>query len=199
MREDNELMFSFRSSALEKLGTVSCPDIQCMPDSYQEISPILVSPDVTRSGNEYGVNIPSANSSFPLAEIDNSIIYEIVNGDSICEEETKGIFTPSYKEWESVTKVEDDHIRLSKDWTNLFSMKMEGVIICVLCFKFHKINKSRIREKNSCFFRAKAICKFSNCLEFTFFIRNNPLEYHAEDSIVIVYSIRFSILSTFKR
>ena len=64
---------------------------------------------------------------------------------------------------------------------------MEGVIICVLCFKYHKINKSRGRKQNSCFFRAKAVCKFSNCLEFTFFIRNNPLEYHAVDSIVVEY------------
>ena len=64
---------------------------------------------------------------------------------------------------------------------------MEGVIICVLCFKYHKINKSRSRKQNSCFFRARAVCKFSNCLEFTFFIRNNPLECHAEDSIVVEY------------
>ena len=72
---------------------------------------------MTRSGTEFGVNIPSANSSFPPAEIDNSIINETVIGESICEEETKGNFTLSYKEWESVTKVEDDHIILSKDWT----------------------------------------------------------------------------------
>ena len=120
MRDDSELMFSFRS-ALEKLRTVSCPDIQCQPDSHQEISPILVSPDVTQLGTEFGVNIPSANSIFPPAEIDNGIINEIVIVESICEEETKGNFTLSYGEWESVTKVEDDHIILPKDWTNLFA------------------------------------------------------------------------------
>ena len=98
MREDSELMFSFHSSALEKLRTVSFPDIQCQPDSHQEIIPILVSPYVTQSGTEFGVNIPSANSSFPPAEIDNNIINEIVIGESICEEETKGNFTLSYKE-----------------------------------------------------------------------------------------------------
>ena len=78
-------------------------------------------------------------------------------------------------------------------------MKMEGVIICVLSFKCDKISKSRSRKQNSWLLRAKAICKFSNCLEFTFFIRNNPLEYHAEDSIVIAYiESGFSISRTFK-
>ena len=31
---------------------------------------------------------------------------------------------------------------LSKDWTDLFSMKIEGVIICALCCKYHKIRQN---------------------------------------------------------
>ena len=98
--------------------------------------PIIVFPDVIQTGTVFSVDTPSANSSCPPAEIDNSIINEIVIDESICEEITKRNFTLSSKEWESVSKVENDQIILSKDWTNVFSMKMEGVIICVLCFKY---------------------------------------------------------------
>ena len=78
---------------------------------------------------------------------DSTIINEIIIDGSVSEEETKGNYILSFKGWESVTKMEGEHVKLSKDWSNLFGMKKEGVTICVLCFEYHNINKSQSRKK----------------------------------------------------
>ena len=65
---------------------------------------------------------------------DSTIINEIIIDGSVSEEETKGNYILSFKGWESVTKMEGEHVKLSKDWSNLFGMKKEGVTICVLLF-----------------------------------------------------------------
>ena len=76
---------------------------------------------------------------------------------------------------EFITEVSGDEYTFLKDWTNLFSSKLQDLFVCVLCIKYKKINKFGSRKQNCCFFRAKAQCKFSNCLEFRFRIKDNPL------------------------
>ena len=51
------------------------------------------------------------------------------------------------------------------------SMKIEGVIICIPSHKYQQIIKSESRKQNSCFYRARAVCKFNNSLTFTFLIQ----------------------------
>ena len=117
---------------------------------------------------------------------DSTIINEIIIDGSVSEEETKGNYILSFKGWESVTKMEGEHVKLSKDWSNLFGMKKEGVTICVLCFEYHNINKSQSRKQNSCFFQQGQYVN-SIIVSINVWIRNDPLEYHTEDNIVVDY------------
>ena len=90
-----------------------------------------------------------------------------------CVHEMKGTFSISLEEWGNITRVEGDKFNFTNDWTHLFNSKLEDKFVCVLCFKYKKVNKLNSR-KRSCFFRAKAVCKFSNCLTFYFIIKSYP-------------------------
>ena len=84
---------------------------------------------MNQSDTEFTENIPTVKSCFPQVEMDDgTFINEIIIDGSVSKEETKGNFILSFKEWESVTKMEGEHVKLSKEWINLFRMTMEGVI-----------------------------------------------------------------------
>ena len=66
---------------------------------------------------------------------------------------------------------------LSKNWSNIFSDKIEQVIpSCVLRFTYNRVAKQHTRKKNAVFFSGKAKCTFDNCLTFTISIQKEPLD-----------------------
>ena len=66
---------------------------------------------------------------------------------------------------------------LSKNWSNIFSDKIEQVIpSCVLRFTYNRVAKQHTRKKNAVFFSGKAKCTFDNCLTFTLSIQKEPLD-----------------------
>ena len=48
-------------------------------------------------------------------------------------------------------------------------------------------NKEISRKQNAYYFRAKAVCKFSNCLEFTFLIKKGLNYLKSNDTIIVEY------------
>ena len=110
------------------------------------------------------------------------IINEVIIDPTVCNEEIT--FNLSKSEWGQMTSLKGDNIIFSKDWTNLFNSKIENKYQCVLCFKYKKVNKTNSRKRNCCFFKAKAACKFNNCFEFSFLVRNNPFTVTVDDIVV---------------
>ena len=95
-------------------------------------------------------------------------------GSGAVVEVSKGEFLLSLEEWNSFAKIFGNSVIFSKDWTDMFNSKLEDKFICVLCFKYKHLNKINSRKSSSSFFNAKAVCKFSNCLKFHFFIYKEP-------------------------
>ena len=100
-------------------------------------------------------------------------------------EEICGDFLLSGMEWKCITQIHGYSLVFSKDWTNLFTSKIEENFVCVLSFKYKKFNKLNSRKQNSCFYRAKAVCKFQNCFEFTFVIKKDPSECKIDENIIV--------------
>ena len=63
---------------------------------------------------------------------------------------------------------------LNPEWTNIFSQKLSNHFpFCVIKFLYHRINKkSTIR--NTSYLVGEATCKFKNCLEFQFWLKDAP-------------------------
>ena len=119
----------------------------------------------------------------------------IVEDESICYE-NRGEFLiglESLDEWNKVCQIKGDSVIFSKDWTNLFNSKLEGIVICVLSFKYKIINKLNSRKNNNCFFRAKAECKSKNCLKYTFTIKKDTFELKPNNYIVVEYLVSGSL------
>ena len=116
----------------------------------------------------------------------NLAINEVIADQTVCKKEIE--FTISINEWNQITSFNGDNLTFSKDWTNLFNSKIENDYHCVLSFKYKKFNKINSRKHNCCFFKAKAVCKFSNCFDFFFRIRNNPFNDNL-DFIVVNYTV----------
>ena len=117
---------------------------------------------------------------------------------AISGQETRGNYILNINHWESNTKMEGDNIILYKDLTTLFSMKVGGVNICVLCFKQHKINKLRFRKQSSYFFRARQCVNLAIVLIYFYDSKQSSGLFHRRWHCSRVHSIGFSISRTLR-
>ena len=46
------------------------------------------------------------------------------------------LHTPGVEQWNGIILMQENLIKFSNDWTNLFSTKMESIFVFVLCFKY---------------------------------------------------------------
>ena len=104
-------------------------------DDRPDVFTVTSDPDVT-------ANTSVPDSEMIVTTVDENIIVNEIIVEQSPSEETRGEFFFSLDEWGSIAHSEGDSIVFSKDWTNLFSSKLEGLFTCVLCFKYKKINKS---------------------------------------------------------
>ena len=91
---------------------------------------------------------------------DNTLGNEVTVEQSMLREEICGDFLLSGMEWKCITQIEGDSLVFSKDWTNLFTSKIEENFVCVLSFKYKKFNKLNSRKQNSCFLELKQCASF---------------------------------------
>ena len=176
-RESSDTLSSFHESLSLKLHYTSS-------SSDQQV-PVLSSTDGPQP--EIDSNIPESKLLVPSVD-DSTLGNEVIIEQSVFREEICGEFLLSGMEWKCITQIHGDSVVFSKDWTNLFSSKIEGNFVCVLSFQYKKINKLNSRKQNSCFFRAKAVCKFKDCFEFIFVIKKEPLECKIGDNIIVEYN-----------
>ena len=81
-------------------------------------------------------------------------------------------FTLSKQEWHSIAQ--NCKTTLLREWTNLFNAKLAVLFpFCVLKFLYHRINENSLKNKRH-YFIAKAICKFTNCINLQLVIDYLP-------------------------
>ena len=120
--------------------------------SSDEQVPVLSSTDGPQP--EIDSNIPESKLLVPSVD-DSTLGNEVIIEQSVFREEICGEFLLSGMEWKCITQIHGDSVVFSKDWTNLFSSKIEGNFVCVLSFQYKKINKLNSRKQNSCFLELK--------------------------------------------
>ena len=108
------------------------------------------------SDHNVTANTPVPDSEMIVTTVDENIIVNEIIAEQSPSEETRGEFFFSLDEWGSITQSEGDSIVFSKDWTNLFSSKLEGLFTYVLCFKYknkklinHKVGKMHLKNVSS--------------------------------------------------
>ena len=84
--------------------------------------------------------------------------------------------------------MDGDKISFRIDWTHFVISKLEDAFVCVLYFKYKKINKMCSRMHSMYYKRAKAVCKFHNCLIYYFIIKNYPILFNANATIELEYT-----------
>ena len=92
-----------------------------------------------RSDPDVTAKRPVPDSEMIVTTLDENIIVNEIIVEQSPSEETRGEFFLSLDEWGSITQSEGDSIVFSKDWTNLFSSKLECTFRYVLCFKYKKL------------------------------------------------------------
>ena len=108
-RESSDTLSSFHESLSLKLHNTSSSSDQQVP--VPEI-------DITS-------NIPESKLLVPSVD-DCTLGNEVIVKQSVFREEICGEFLLSGMEWKSITQINGDSVVFSKDWTNLFSSKIEG-------------------------------------------------------------------------
>ena len=99
-------------------------------------------------------------------------------------------FHLSYQEWSQV-EPQFAYVKLQPEWTNIFTRKIEEFYpLCVLLFKYHRINVKY--ESLKCHFLfAEANCKFTNCITLKFWIDRAPENW--VDSVEVNFLVNGSI------
>ena len=188
-RDNLCLLTSFHLSLTE---LIKCSSSVFQPTSLPtDLSPAADILDITPDSNVIS-NI-SAGPELFVTLGDDAVVNEIIVEDELICNENRGEFLINLDEWNKVCQIKGDSVIFSKDWTNLFSSKLEGIVICVLSFKYKRINKLNSRKNNNCFFRAKAECKFKNCLKYTFTIKKDTFELKPNNYIVVEYLVSGSL------
>lgn len=84
------------------------------------------------------------------------------------------------QEWNAIKpskKKNTKRRRLRGQWTDIFSQKFsEKNKVCVLKFTRNAVKKKCLRKTSSKFFVGKAVCKFSGCCVYDFYIKKYPGE-----------------------
>ena len=188
-RDNLCLLTSFHLSLTE---LIKCNSSVFQPTSLPtDLSPAADILDITPD-----INVISNISAGPELFVtlgDDAVVNEIIVEDELICNENRGEFLIGLDEWNKVCHIKGDSVIFSKDWTNLFNSKLEGIVICVLSFKYKRINKLNSRKNNNCFFRAKAECKFKNCLKYTFTIKKDTFELKPNNYIVVEYLVSGSL------
>ena len=101
-----------------------------------------------------------------------------------------GEFYLTLDEWESIFRKDTTSCdKLTSNWTNLFADKFSEInMVCVLKFKNYWLKKQDSRKVKSPFFRAKAECKFDNCLSFIFYIDDEMSMLYSNNVVVKFFS-----------
>ena len=122
------------STDLEKEGVFDITSAD--PDVISNTPPTVLGKrtgvfDITSADPDVISNPPESNL------IDDSIaVNEVIIDHSASHEEVRGEFFITLKEWDKIIRTDGDSISFSKDWTNLFCSKLEGIFICVLRFNY---------------------------------------------------------------
>ena len=185
--EDSELLYECYDTYLSKVSEIS----KNIPNNSVLESKLLISEESSKHQSSQSIVLDLASDD-RVSNDDSNCIVPIPREEVVelrtCVHDTNGTFSISFEEWSNITMTDGDKISFRNDWTHLFSSKLEDTFVCVLCFKYKKIKKMCSR-KCSNFFRAKAVCKFNNCLVFYFIIKNYPILSNANATIEVEYKV----------
>lgn len=134
-----------------------------------------LSEDERKKGNVKNGKIPES------CEDEQSHITEVNDEhgeDDILNSPEKFKFYLDSQEWKAIKPSKKNNTkrrRLKGQWTNIFSQKFfEKNKVCVLKFTRNAVKKKCSRKTSSKFFVGKAVCKFSGCCAYDFYINDDP-------------------------
>ena len=134
--------------------------IMCLESKYAEYCVLLQ----TNSSDHLHLPLPN---DIPDIKCENFIETSEIDFPTQSSSEC-GEFFLQFSEWNDIQFTNSaGQASLVRNWTNIFADKFNDIIpMCVLKFKNYWLKKPDSRKVNSPFLRARASCKFENCICF---------------------------------
>lgn len=98
------------------------------------------------------------------------------------------------EEWSAIKPDEREGYRvLKKGWTDYMTEKIARVNkYCVLSFKVNKVKSNKSRKAKKCYWRGKAVCKFTGCANYSLSIEKDP--DMTEGDIIVNVSVQGRVI-----